>query len=130
MINVRMYGDGKERFQVLDGDGLVILKLQALSAKRGNGNDARAERRAAPRLFDSALAHLQQAGVNSLLLGLVVNLAGALAFQNHRGNARRSVPHRKVTNRSPAGQRKNIVAFLDGTGVDRKSTRLNSSYLG
>src|SRR6266568_9640107 len=108
---------GEKRLQVFDRNVLVIFELKALGAVGQNGNDARTERRTAPRLLDTALAHLQQSGINGLLFGFVVDLARALAFQDDGGDASWAVPHGEIADRGPAWQRKNVVSLFDGPGV-------------
>ena len=60
---------------------------------------------------------MQKAGIDGLLLQLVVDFFGALAFQDDRGNPGRPVPGGEIGNGGVAGKRKNVVPFLDAAGV-------------
>ncbi len=99
----------------------MILDLQTLRPERGNGNDAGAEDRSALRLVSTAFTHLKKTGIDHLLFELVVDLFGALAFEDDRGNPHRPVPGGKIGNRGMARQSENIVPFLNAAGVIGKN---------
>ena len=46
-----------------------------------------------------------------MILGLLVDFSGALAFQNHAGNTRDVVPDREVRDGRAVGQSKRVEAF-------------------
>ena len=68
LIGVGPQRNGEIRLQVLDADGFVILEFQSLGSVGGYRNDARAENGAALGFFRSTFTHLQQAGIDGLLL--------------------------------------------------------------
>ncbi len=76
-----------------------------------NRNDARAEHSATAGFVQIALALLQQARIDSLHLGLLINLFGAAALQDHAGDASDVIPHRKIGNNRAAGQSEDVSAF-------------------
>src|ERR1700687_2010848 len=87
-VRVRTKRNREVRFQARDRNGLAILDLQALGSMWLNGDDARAEDRAALGFFRAALSHLQQSGINRLLFELGVNVFCPLALEHDRWNAR------------------------------------------
>ena len=103
LVGIGMQRHGEKRLKIFNREGLVILDLNTFCAEARNGNDARAEHLAAPRLFRAAFAHLEQAGVDRLLLQRVVNLLGALSLQDDTGDARYAVPHGEVGDGRAAG---------------------------
>src|SRR5579863_10783518 len=106
----------------------MIVKLQALQSVDCKGDDAATEDGTAVGFFGAAFTHLKQTRVNRLLLKLVVNLFGALALEDDRGNSGGPIPGCEVGNRSVAGQSKNVVSFLNAAGVIGK--HLAHEYLG
>ncbi len=95
----------------------MIFKFQALRAPAWNRNNTRAENRAAFGFFRAAFSHLQKSWVNRLLFQLVVELPGAFALQNHGRNTHRVIPHGEIRHRRPAGQRKDVVPFLNSASM-------------
>ncbi len=116
-ISVRPQRDGEIGLEILDRNRLVILDLQPLRSPRWNGSNARAEYGTALGFLGAAFAHLEEAGINRLLLELVVDFFGALPFEDHSRQAHRAVPRGEIGNRGMAGKRENVVPFLDGAGV-------------
>ena len=119
---LRLVGIGTKRdreigFQVFNWDRFVILDFEALRSPGWNWNDAGAEDRTALGLFGAAFAHLQKAGIDRLLLELVIKFLGALAFEDHGGEADRAVPRGEVGNGGVTGQREDVVSFLDPARV-------------
>ena len=121
LISIRPQRNREIRLQIFDRDRLVIFDLQPLRAPCRNRRDAGAEDGTALGLFGAALAHLEQAGVDRLLLELVVDFFGALAFENHGRQAHRPVPGGEIGNRGVAGQRENVVPFFNRAGVIGKN---------
>jgi len=99
---------------------LVVFEFQALGSIRRNGRDLRREDGGVLRIDAVAFAHLQQAWVDRLQAGLVVNLLGTLAFEDDCGNARNTIPHSEVRDRGTSGERETVGAFLNPIGVVEK----------
>src|ERR1700722_1098628 len=105
------------RLEVLDRNRLVIFDLEPLRAIRRNGCDARAKDGTAFRLLGSAFAHLEETGVDGLLLQLVVDFFGAFAFEDYGGQAYGSVPGGEIGDCRMAGKRENVIPFYDSASV-------------
>ena len=66
-------------------------------------------------------AHLQNAGIDSLHPELVIDLLRAFSFQHDGWDAGGAIPHRKVRDRSLAGEGKNVIPFFDCISVIGKN---------
>src|SRR5258707_12838618 len=96
LISVGPEWNREVRLEVFHRDGLVILDFQPLRSVSGNGDDACTEHRGALGFFRAALTHLKKAGVDRLLLELVIDFLGALAFEDHGWQAHWSTPGGKA----------------------------------
>ena len=114
-IRVRPQRNCQHRFQSLHRNVLLIFHLHALGSESMNGHDACAEHRAAARFVQITLALLQQARIDGLHLGLLINLFSAAALQDHARNASDVVPHGKIRYDRATGQGEDIGA-LQGHG--------------
>ena len=86
-----------------------------------NGHDPCAEHRAAARFVQITLALLQQARIDGLHLGLLINLFSAPALQDHTGNASDVVPHRKIGYDRATGQCEDVSALQRHGAVVREN---------
>ncbi len=113
MVCIRAQRNREIRFEILDRNRLVVFEFQTLRPISRNRNNPRTENGAALSFLGATLSHLKQPRINGLLLQFVINLAGALALQDHSRNAHRAVPHGKIGNCRPARQCENVVPFLN-----------------
>ncbi len=113
VVSLRPQRNAEVRFETVNGNALVILKFQPLGTVRWDWSDLRAEDRRPASFVGSALAHLQQARVDVLLLQAVVNFFRTLAFQYHCGKTHRTVPGGEVGDRGAAVQRENVIPFFN-----------------
>ncbi len=95
----------------------MVLDLQTLGAPFRNGGDAGAEHRTALGFLGATFTHLQKSRIDRLLLELVVDFFGALAFKDHCGKTDRTFPCGKVRDRGVAGKSEDVVPFLDSSRV-------------
>src|SRR6266568_867553 len=101
--------------------GFEILDLKALRSVSRNRRNAGAEHGTAFGFLRATLAHLQEAGINRLLLELVVNFFGTLPFEDHGRQAHRTIPRCEIGNRGMAGKREKVIPFLDPSSVVGKN---------
>ena len=72
----------------------------------------RAEERVAASIVLGAFALLEQPGIDRLVFQFLINRLGAFSLQDHRRDAHRAIPHRKIGDLRAAGQRNDVVPFL------------------
>src|SRR5271166_1468275 len=111
-IGIRPQRDREVGLEVFDRDRFVIFDLEPLRAKGGNRHYARTENGSALCFLGASFAHLQKAGIDRLLLELVIELLSALAFENDGRQAHGTIPSSEVGDRRMARQGENVVPFF------------------
>jgi hypothetical protein len=99
------------------GEALVVLELDALGAVGGDGDDPGAEGGGGFGVRAVALSGFEEPGVDGLEASLIVDLFGALAFEDDGGDADGAVPGGEVGDGAAGGEGEDVGAFLDFGGV-------------